>query len=887
MLNKHAQGGHRHVLRKLILSLLLLIAVIGIFSQRDEFRGNVYYLNGKQITFVSEDEAPDVRKSIQEDPDAYDDYQRIGAEAAPETFMDMKGNVTVIQKFTAQVSRASRASIYFANPLPASATGTIHVDLLDSEGKVLANSKLESDSLANASPTIFSFTGDTERLNSNEIVSTILTNATNVNGISLKVGENYQLRITSENADSEGDLGLYLMDDQTDDGYSITVDGKEIPGGHVFGSIVYRQFRGNVFSSFLALMALTLLFMWIPWDGISEWWNGKHRIKTDLSGILLWIMFLATPLVNFLMLTKIADQYMTEVIELAASVRGVLNLMIIGFILWILFVLTNRKGWAVFLTDVICFIFGMVNYALLQFRDSPLMAADVVNVKTAMQVTKSYQLEIHKPALWAIMITVVWSCAALSLTEKKKAGWKKRLIYLAAAVIWFAGCHYTLFTSSVLEDNKIRVSSFKPKLNYKKNGYMLSFMVSAGMLRVDKPDKYSAERVEEIAKEYTSDTAEQTEGMPNIIAVMNESFSDLRINGDFETNQDYLPFYDSLKENTIKGYAHSSIYGGSTANSEFEFLTGFTMEFLPFHSVPYTTSVKDEVPNLTYDLKKLGYTGNIAFHPGMRDSYNRENVYPLLGFDRHISYEDMTDPVKIRDYVSDERDYEEIFSEYEAHKASDEADKPFYMFNVTIQNHGSYMLENGAVDAGISIMEDSLQLEQTTVYLNLIKKSDEALEKLVTYFSEVDEPTVIVLFGDHQPRIESDFYKELRVLNGKQYKGLEREDRKYEVPFMIWANYDIEEQEGVDLSINYLSSYLRQAIGLPMSGYNKYLMNLYETLPVITDICIKDKDGNYFDPDEKNQYSDLLSEYQTLQYNGFIDTQKRVEDFFNLEDTES
>ena len=324
---------------------------------------------------------------------------------------------------------------------------------------------------------------------------------------------------------------------------------------------------------------------------------------------------------------------------------------------------------------------------------------------------------------------------------------------------------------------------------------------------------------------------------------------------------------------------HSSVYGGSTANSEFEFLTGFSLKSLPYRSSPYRSQVKDVTPSLTYLLEERGYSGDIAFHPGMVNSYTRDKVYPLLGFKKHISIDDLKNPEYVRDYVSDEYDYGVVEEEYEkVRKSGDNA--PFYLFNVTIQNHGGYAITKGEVDEGIKILEQEHSTEMAGTFLNLMKVSDNALEGLINYFSNVDEPTVIVLFGDHQPRLEPEFYQSFSDQH-KDMSDIERGELKYRVPFMIWANYDIEEKEDVEISANYIASYVLKMTGSPMSGYDKYLMDLYEEYPVISANCCMDSDGNMYDIDEKID-SELFNLYPTVQYNGLVDRKNRVEEFFNL-----
>lgn len=156
------------------------------------------------------------------------------------------------------------------------------------------------------------------------------------------------------------------------------------------------------------------------------------------------------------------------------------------------------------------------------------------------------------------------------------------------------------------------------------------------------------------------------------------------------------------------------------------------------------------------------------------------------------------------------------------------------------------------------------------------------MQQLIQYFQKVSEPTVIVFFGDHQPRVGSDFYN---ALYGKTSSALTKEEtnRKYQVPFMIWANYPIQEKQKVEISANYLSSYLLQQTGGKMTGYNKYLMSLHQKIPVLTDIAYRDTEGNTYNVDDPDsQYADLVRQYQQIQYNGFDDRKHQQKQFFYL-----
>ena len=162
-----------------------------------------------------------------------------------------------------------------------------------------------------------------------------------------------------------------------------------------------------------------------------------------------------------------------------------------------------------------------------------------------------------------------------------------------------------------------------------------------------------------------------------------------------------------------------------------------------------------------------------------------------------------------------------------------------------------------------------------------MKISDQQLEKLVEYFSRVKEPTVIMMYGDHQPRVSDSFYETMRERNpGKS--EIEEREQSYRVPFMIWANFDIEEKDGVELSVNYLSPYLKSVIGAPMTGYQKYLLDLMKELPVITAICTIDKNGVLTNSDDTIEQQELIDEYRKIQYNQLVDKDNQPGEFYYL-----
>ena len=74
---------------------------------------------------------------------------------------------------------------------------------------------------------------------------------------------------------------------------------------------------------------------------------------------------------------------------------------------------------------------------------------------------------------------------------------------------------------------------------------------------------------------------------------------------------------------------------------------------------------------------------------------------------------------------------------------------PLFVFNVTMQNHSSYTEDFDNFTPDITV--NNTNSKALNNYLSLMKISDEAIKKLICYFSEQDEDTIIVFFGDHQP----------------------------------------------------------------------------------------------------------------------------------------
>ena len=246
--------------------------------------------------------------------------------------------------------------------------------------------------------------------------------------------------------------------------------------------------------------------------------------------------------------------------------------------------------------------------------------------------------------------------------------------------------------------------------------------------------------------------------------------------------------------------------------------------------------------------------------------------------------------VLIRQYVSDSYNYRKIIEMFEQR----DPDQPFFLFNVTMQNHGGYTYRSDEFVEDVYVTDATGQramrevdgqlqplYPRTDQYLTLIKRSDEAFEELIDYFSQRSEPTVICMFGDHQPSIENSLVTKLLGVSSTLDLTIEQQQRQYITPFVIWANYDIEEREIERLSANYLSSLVLQTAGVQMSDYDRYLLKLSEILPVIDSVGLIDANGVHYSHSEKTPYDDLVNDYRKVVYNLMFDADHRCEYIFS------
>ena len=552
------------------------------------------------------------------------------------------------------------------------------------------------------------------------------------------------------------------------------------------------------------------------------------------------------------------------------------NALCIALLYWPLCGLTGRIAPCCIGIHLAAGLWGAANYFVNAFRGTPILPWDLSALGTAAAVAGNYRFVPTLSMLGALALIV--ALGVFLLRKKQRAmlrlsreQWGVRLACVGTGLL----CLAVLLPTQKLGNLGVKTDVWDQAGSYQTGGCLATFLRNTEFLEVEEPEDTSVERLQQIVSLVEQpEPVEVSVDRPNIVAIMNESWADFEDYGTLSLSESVTDYIRSL-DNAIFGHAYTSVFGAGTSASEFEFLTGNSMAFLPSGSIPYQQYVLGPTASLASHLKELGYD-TLALHPGEQTSWQRDRAYPNLGFDDY-KYGDLMDVPQTFEhgYVSDQSDFDQIIWEFE-HK---EEGQPLFLFNVTIQNHGGYTVED--YHAEVTLTDAPGRYPMAEQYLTLANKTDEAFRTLVEYFQQQEEPTIIVMFGDHQPSVEQEFLdKAYGVTQGEmtmeQYMG------KYYVPFVIWANYDLPEEGPEVTSLNFLGQYVLRYAGIEATAYDSFLWQLQTQLPAVTFVGYVDEAGQAYSHLETNDFTALIEDYQRVQYNNLFGGGDRQEGLFTL-----
>ncbi|MDP4152710.1 MAG: LTA synthase family protein [Bacillota bacterium] len=326
----------------------------------------------------------------------------------------------------------------------------------------------------------------------------------------------------------------------------------------------------------------------------------------------------------------------------------------------------------------------------------------------------------------------------------------------------------------------------------------------------------------------------------------------------------------------------SSEVGGGTANVEFEALTGLSTAFLPGGSIAYSQYIKQPLPSLPRLLKEYGYT-TIAVHPYVSTFWNRNKVYPLIGFDNFVTIKDMKDVSKKGNYASDDYFVHQIIAQYQKYSADD---KPLFVFGVSMQNHFPY--SKGVYGQNdIKITGNGLGSYKTGMfecYSQGISDADASLKTLIDYFKTVDRPVNIVFFGDHFPALKG---IELNKLSAKTSVSpyIDRNSEYFDslinkfTPVVFWSNYDAKIPNCEGHQYSSLSYSVLDFAGLPKNPYFSLLSQIGSELPIIQNGITVTPDGKI--GSFKDSPKDVFEKARIINYDSIFGKRYALEDLWH------
>lgn len=573
------------------------------------------------------------------------------------------------------------------------------------------------------------------------------------------------------------------------------------------------------------------------------------------------------------------------------------------------FLVSSGRTLASKIMCVVLFAIGIAEYTVLQFKNLPIQPGDLFALGTAAAVgantTSGYTLTVGTGCMYGIAALIA-SLILISLTSRDR----KRIVEAngeqAACSIWAAdgenadglakrAIGYRIvgwvlfalfigqFTIPYANGLGISVYTWKPIPSYQDNGFLSSFVSTAQLMIPQKPKGYSKKTadktVKELASKYDEENGEgsaakaasdqYSQQKPNIVVVMNETFSDLSIYDSIkDAGYDGPQYLKSLYPDSIlHGTLQVSAMGGGTCNSEFETLTGNSMAFIGSGVYPYET-YNMNIDNLVSQLKKQGYDTH-AIHPAAGSNWNRDGVYSAFGFDTFDDEATFTGATRFRNRIDDASTYSKTLEYLNG------SDTPQFIFDVTLMGHSGY--ETGLVpeDKRVNCTVDGLDEKnqnKLNEYLATSNEEDAQLKTLIDGIKKSKKPTIVLFFGDHQPALSEAI--------GGESDDIVQTEMQWQTCYTMWANYDVAgsvKGTELDTSTSYLSALLCHEAGIPMTDRQKAAYLLMEDVPKINVVGAylaknSKHDGEWENVDAAIVNSESMETLSYLQYRNLFDT---------------
>ena len=500
------------------------------------------------------------------------------------------------------------------------------------------------------------------------------------------------------------------------------------------------------------------------------------------------------------------------------------NLFIIMTTLSVAHFLKKRSFWLTFIS-ALWLTAAIVDAVVESIRGIPFSIMDIRVLPSVLPIINMY-LDIWQIVLTAVAIAAVIAGLVFLYIKapKRRPKYRGAMIFTAAAILLAAGA----YSLTVVGREEKRQEDFSNITSaYRKYGFTYCFCVGALDQGINEPDFYSRAAVNWLVGNLDEESTPEV--LPNIIMVQLESFFDVSHLHDVVYDENPIPTFTAMRDKFSSGFLTVPSVGAGTANTEFEVLSGMSLDFFGMGEYPYKTILKEEAcETVVRDLAELGYTGT-AVHNNMGSFYDRHLVFAQLGFDNFVPIEYMQDveynPIG---WAKDKVLTKEILNVLDASAGQD------FVFTITVQGHGKYQRGVDSVDMetlGVDWEDEEADDAALAYYMGQLSETDQFIADLTSALSRRAEPTVVVFYGDHLPSfsIGSD-----ELENGDVFQ----------TEYVIWSNYELPEHDE-DLSAYQLTAKVLGELGISRGLLTRYHQKLSDSVDYMDGLKLLEYDMLY------------------------------------------
>ena len=523
-------------------------------------------------------------------------------------------------------------------------------------------------------------------------------------------------------------------------------------------------------------------------------------------------------------------------------IADILLMAVLGSILLLGF----RRAWIAFaLQSALLFTIATINHYKVQFVGDPLFPWDIGLVGHLGSIIGLVDNQLHIETYIATAFISIFVILIVFFLIDVRVKIKFYFSLPIAAIL----CGTIFFT---LTSETVRFK-YMPKLgldiaytteqeyNYMINGLIGGFSLNVGNIYIKKPSGYSSSSVSALMSQYDNSPAGDGYVQPDIIVILSEAFWNPENIPNTQINTDPFENFKRAANEGVSGTMICPTYGGGTIRTEFEILTGMSIYNLPSGCIPYQQYIHKSTPSLVSYLKGLGYN-TVGLHTFYGFFYDRNKVFPLLGFDEYIHMDIMDEPLERRGNLVSDAEFVRQMKKV----LDDERTEPLFLFGISMENHGSYSdkFEEHYLTVSNSLL-DNFNLNILANFAEGVYDADKALGDLIEYAKNRSRPTVIMYFGDHLPSMGGGFstYVQSGMLSSPVDWTNGELKSVYSTEYFIWSNYKQMTKTINNVAPYILPSMLLDYIEAPKTPFWNFLSEYQKSVSVLHKNIYIDVDG--------------------------------------------